>query len=177
MKRMLFISIVCILILLSFFNIRNYIINYKNNIGISIDKYIRDNTGRSIANDSELNLYFVVTPIDCKCLRYFLTDDFVDKIKNINNNKTIKVNYIVSGDYTKTELENYISSLENIDDFFIDKNNSAKMFLFSKFKTVRTPFLFILDRNGVVKYWQDIRSNIRTEDICTKLFKILEAIS
>ncbi len=183
MKKYIKCILLIIVLILTLYNGFNYMISIKYT-NYSLNKFIRNNTDKRLNNSSEFNLYFFVTPMDCKCLNYFLTDDFIRGIKKIEekksfpiDKKSFSINYIVSGDYTKRELEDYISPIKSEINYYIDKNNKAKMFIFNKFSTFKTPFLLILDSSGRVKYWQAFRSNIRIEDICSRLFKLLEAIS
>lgn len=102
----------------------------------SLLKFISHNTDDKLIYNSNYNLYFIITPLDCDCLNYIITDDFVKEIKEISNkeNKKISINYIVSGDFKVNELEDYISQLKkNIDHYYIDKNNKAKIFIYKSF--------------------------------------------
>jgi len=166
-----------IVIIFSIYNLTNLLKNHTSGVSNSLSEFIDDNTDMKIINNSELNLYFIVTPIDCDCLRFFTSTYFIKKMRASTEKKSISINYIVSGDYKKSELEEYVNSIKDgTDRIYFDENNKAKMFLFQQFRTFRTPFVIILNKNGIVRYWQPIMSTVKPDKIYQDLIKILEVI-
>ena len=163
---------------LVFYNLVNYLNITSYGRSSSISDFISDNTIKDIQYNESYNLFFIVTPIDCECLSYFSSMAFIRRIKEVVNKNSFSINYIVSGDYSEKELEQHIDKIKScINDVYIDKNNKAKMFIFDRFGTFRTPFLLILNKDGKVKYWQEFQSSIKAEKACNDLFQLLEAIS
>lgn len=174
-NRLLLITI----IILTLYNGINYLMGKGNTSYYSLlIKFIQNNTDNKLNCNSEYNLFFVITPVDCQCLDYIITIDFIENIKSIfeEKKKTLSINYIVSGDFNVNELKNYISPIKNNIGYYIDKNNKAKAFIFKYFNTYRTPFLLIFDINGTIKYWQNFSSNTSSTETFYNFFKLMEAI-
>lgn len=179
-KKYIIKFLLIVILILTGYNVISYLfIKTKTSMDSSLDKFVKYNTDSKVNYYSELNLYFIVTPVDCDCLSYIVTSDFIESIASIlkERNKTISINYIVSGDFKPNELENYIFQIKNSINYYIDKNNKAKAFIFKNFKTYRTPLLLILDNNGTIKYWQEFRSDTDKNETLYNFFKLLEAIT
>jgi len=171
--------VLIILIILTLYNGINYLIGKRDISNSSpLNKFIQNNTDNKLNYNSRYNLFFIITPVDCQCLDYIITKDFLENIKSIckDKNKNISISYIVSGDFKMNELKEYIFPIKDDINYYIDKNNKAKAFIFRNFKTYRTPLVLILDDNGTIKYWQIFSSDVNSNEIFYNFFKLLEAI-
>jgi len=177
MKNILKYGLLAWLLAVLIFNICKYIgINKKNTVRTH-EEFIIKNTGFEMDNSAKYNLYFFITPIDCKCLGHIKSREFVENIYKIKNNGIVKVNYVVSGDYDHDHLYGYVKNIKDIiNQIYIDRNNNVKMYLFKEFGTLRTPFLLILDSNGKVKYWQYFDSSLPVNELANVFYHLLEAI-
>lgn len=176
-------ALLCGLLLAIGLSIYNFVtFQSKRNLqDLSFGNFIKNNTGKNLNLSSEYNLYFIITPIDCqKCIEPLVNVDFISEIKRISCKKelSMSINYIISGDYSEEEKMDFISEIRSEVNVYIDKNNQAKDFLYSKFHTLRTPFLIILKQNGQIKYWQDFvpDEKLGYQNADKKFLKLLECI-
>lgn len=168
------------IILASFYNLMQFL-SYEGSGALTFEQFISKNTHKKLLTPCDYNIYFLVTPLDCKsCSEQFLTMDFVNNLKKIGNKRGISVciNYIISGDYSEKEKLESIADIRSEVTVYIDQKNMAKTFLLKKYDTIRTPFLIILTRRGETKYWQDFKPDERYgyRYVDRKLLLLLEEI-
>jgi len=137
--------------------------------------YIKRNTAQELIYFSEYNLYFFMTPLDCAQCEHAITDRLIREIKSIsgNNELRLSLHYILSGDFSRTELEHYIYQIDHESYYYFDTHNQMRPFLFANFNTLKTPLVLILDQNGRLKFWHNLSPDFTTADLIKTLNLIL----
>lgn len=146
-----------------------------HNFTETLRDYIDRNTAQELIYFSEYNIYFFMTPLDCSQCAHAVTKKFIREIKEIsgNNELRISLHYILSGDFSRTELENYIYKIDHESYYYFDTHNQMRQFLLKNFNTLKTPLVLILDQNGRLKFWHNLSPDFTTADLIKTLNLIL----
>ena len=147
----------------------------------TLREFLKETCGKELNVSCDYNLYIIVSPLDCQeCVKNIITEDFIESLKKVSIKKraTLSINYVITGDYSREEKIEFVSRIKNEVEIFIDKKNSAKDYLYAKFKTMRTPFIIILPRIGQIKCWQALEpdENYDYRHLDKKVLNLLEAI-
>lgn len=147
----------------------------------TLNEFIKKTCGKELNLSADYNLYIFISPLDChECIKNIITEEFIESLEKVRFKKgtTLSINYVITGDYSREEKLEFVSSIKNDIEIFIDEKNLAKDFLYAKFKTMRTPFIILLPRIGPMKYWQALEpdENYDYRHLDKKVLNLLEVI-